>query len=582
METKTFSEVLASVADRLNEGSLSLNATFEFDLTDGGTYRLVMGDGRCSVEESDGAADATFFTTEQNAAKLLHGRLDLAAAFATGELRVDGDIGLLMQLGKTLRAALSSPDDGPQVSRPNILFLMSDEHRPDVVGYEGNEVIRTPTLDWLAETGVVFRNAYTPSPICIPGRQAMMTGQLPRTCGCEWYGQDLEPGSMTFARRLAQHAYSTVACGKLHHMGSDQMQGWTKRIGDEANVAMWYIPDRDEESYAKYAQPGNQHKWTDVKEILRAGVGRGPGVTTDEYTVLGALNYIQKHFNSPYYDRVVGSPLLLKVSLIQPHFPYFTSEEKFNYYLNRVEPFLDQEVADHPFLSQRQVRVGADVTERDMVRATAVYYGMIETIDDHYGQVLRALEQVGQDLDDWIIVYTSDHGEMLGEHGIWEKQKFYEASARVPLIIRWPKGFDGGRVVEENVNLCDLFATLCDLTDIPQPDGLDSRSLVPLLKGQDVDWDNETISQFGDMNLMIKRDHLKYQYYGVSSRRRPPDAQEDTAGSEVLFDLEKDPGETTNTIDHPAYAEAVTAFRARLAELGHGPDADPDYVNAGY
>lgn len=171
---------------------------------------------------------------------------------------------------------------------------------------------------------------------------------------------------------------------------------------------------------------------------------------------------------------------------------------------------------------------------------------------------------------------------MLGEHGIWEKQKFYEASARVPLIIRWPKGFDGGRMIEENVNLCDLFATLCDLTEIPAPDGLDSRSLVPLLQDQDFDWDNETISQFGDMNLMIKRDHLKYQYYGVSSRRRPPSAQGDGGGSEVLFDLESDPGEMTNVIDDPAYADAVAAFRVRLAELGHGPDADPDYANAGY
>ena len=108
--------------------------------------------------------------------------------------------------------------------RPNILFLMSDEHRPDVTGYAGNDIVKTPTLDWLANTGVTFSNAYTPSPICVPGRQCMMSGQLPKTCNCEgWI--DLAVGHMTFARRFSQYAYQTVACGKLHHFGSDIMQG---------------------------------------------------------------------------------------------------------------------------------------------------------------------------------------------------------------------------------------------------------------------------------------------------------------------------------------------------------------------
>ena len=149
-----------------------------------------------------------------------------------------------------------------------------------------------------------------------------------------------------------------------------------------------------------------------------------------------------------------------------------------------MDPYLDQEVSDHPFLSQHQVRPGEDASERELRRATAAYYGMVETIDDYYGQVLDRLRQVGQDLDDWIIIYTSDHGEMLGQHGIWEKQKFYEARARVPLIIRWPKGFGDGRDIDENVNLCDLFATLCDLCGISTPPGLDSRSLAPLLQGR--------------------------------------------------------------------------------------------------
>lgn len=452
--------------------------------------------------------------------------------------------------------------------RPNILFLMSDEHRADVVGYEGNAVIRTPVLDSLAERGVAFRNAYTPSPICIPTRMSMMAGQLPKTCGCEVYGQDLAPGYMTFARLFAQHAYNTVACGKLAHVGTDQMQGWTRRIGNEMAVSPKFQEGLVDEAFAQY--PRKRRKWSDAKEIRRAGVGRAGNAVADAYTVQGAINFINSYFADPYYDRATPElPLLLKVSLVQPHYPYFTSEEKFTYYLNRVEPFLETPPFDHPVLGTRQVIPGVDVSERELRRAVAAYYGMIETVDEHFGQVLAALEHVGQNLDDWIIIYTSDHGEMLGEHGVWEKEKFYEGSVRVPLIVSWPSRFQGGRTVQENVNLCDLFATLCELAGLPVPDGLDSRSLLPLLSGTSSNWNNESISQYRGTQLMIKRDHLKYQYYG-------PDAPE------VLFDLQRDPKETVNFIGDPDYAAYVEAFRRRRDELGFGPDGGEAYVGAGY
>ncbi|MCS7462417.1 sulfatase-like hydrolase/transferase [Paenibacillus doosanensis] len=436
--------------------------------------------------------------------------------------------------------------------KPNILFLMSDQHRADVTGYEGNPVIRTPHLDRLASTGAVFRNAYTPSPICIPSRQSMMAGQFPRTTGCETFGQDLPPGHMTFARRLSQYGYQTVVSGKLHHTGTDQMMGWTRRICGDMQTEPGYIEGKQEDEYAKYRVPSQ--KWPQPKEVSRAGVGRGQCISHDEYALEGALQFIDDYFNSTYYDREQIQPLLLKVSFLQPHYPYFTSEEKFTYYLNRVSPNFNEPLFDHPFLSKFRVHAGVDATERDIRRATAAYYGMIETIDGYFGQVMAALEHVGQNLDDWIIIYTSDHGEMLGEHGVWEKQKFFEASARVPLIIRYPAGFQGGRTLEENVNLCDLFATICDLCGIPAPEGLDSRSLEPLMAGDSAGWDNETVSQFGGTNLMIKRDHLKYQYY-------------DTDGSEVLFDLARNKEETVNYMADPQYAEAVAQFRERAKEL---------------
>lgn len=452
-------------------------------------------------------------------------------------------------------------------TRPNILFLMSDEHRFDISGFAGNSIIRTPNLDRLAKDGVVFGSAYTPSPICVPARQCILSGQFPRTCGCEVYGDDLTPGYMTYAKRFSQYAYDTVACGKLHLMGSDQLQGFTHIRGCHENIDKRYIEGRIESEFQKYLslipretdndlpETPSPNKWSDAKEIRRAGIGKPRHNFNDHYAVMGALDYIDRHFVDPYYDKATpNTPLLLKVSLEKPHYPYQCSEAAFRYYLNRVAEYENQTVFPHPFLSQRQVRKGIDASEHEIRRAIAAYYGMIEEMDRLFGTVLDHLEEIGQNLDDWIIIYTSDHGEMLGEHGIWEKQKFFEGSVRVPLIIRYPKLSGGHRTVKENVNLCDLFSTLCELAGLPIPDSLDSRSLVPLMKGDSSHWDNETISQFRGTNLMIKRDHLKYQYY-----------QEDQ--SELLFDLERDPHENHNFSDEECYQAQLAHFRRRKKEL---------------
>jgi choline-sulfatase len=446
---------------------------------------------------------------------------------------------------------------------------MSDQHRADVVGYEGNTVVRTPVLDELARTGVVFRNAYTPSPVCVPGRQCMMSGQLPKTCGCEGW-VDLKPGYMTFARRFSQYAYNTVCSGKLHHLDFDQMQGWTTRVAPDTTVSEAYLEGAITSEFDLYPKPSDgTGKWSNQKEIERAGIGYGPYQEFDRIAVDAVERYSRRYFSDPWYDRPSGlRPLLLKLSLLQPHYPFFTDEEKFLYYLNRVPLYLE-DPCDHPVLSKSQQGKPVSASERDIRRATAAYYGMIETVDSHLGETLETLEREVANLDDWIIVYTSDHGEMLGEHGIWEKTRFYEGSVRVPFIVRWPKHFDGGRIVDENVNLCDLFSTLCDLAGLETPSGLDSRSLVPLMSGKSDGWRDESVSQMGMQHVMIKQGTMKYQYYGESV-------------PEVLFDLSSDPGERVNLADRPDSAEILDSFRSRLSVLGHGSDPIDGYVNAGY
>ena len=452
--------------------------------------------------------------------------------------------------------------------RPNILFLMSDEHRADVTGYEGNSVVRTPTLDRLAESGVVFRNAYTPSPVCVPARQCLMSGQLSKTCGCEGW-KDLKAGYRTFAREFSRYAYNTTCSGKLHHQGQDQMQGWRNRIAPDAEISDAYVEDKIEAEFKRYEKSPNTGKWSNQREVEEARPVEGPYQKFDKRALQATFDYMERYFSDPVYRRPQNHrPLLFKLSLLQPHYPFFTSQEKFDYYYDRV-PIFQEEPCSHPVLSLSQQNKPVNLSEEAIRRATASYYGMISTIDDYFGQVLEHLENMGEDLDDWIIVYTSDHGDMMGEHGIWEKTRFYEGSVRVPLIIHWPEKFEGGRVVDENVNLCDLYATLCDLAGLEIPDGLDSRSLVPLMYGDTENWDNETVSQMNKNHVMIKQDALKYQYYGED-------------GPEVLFDLDRDPGELENVAESPAYSDAMQRFRKRLAELGHGPDACRNYQNAGY
>jgi choline-sulfatase len=487
---------------------------------------------------------------------------------------------------------LVAPASGRDVpDSPNVLVLMDDEHRPDLLGHAGDDVVRTPTLDWLAETGTVFENAYTPAPVCVPARHALRSGKLPRTFARDGFEAFESTSYETLPRRLSKHGYMAVQSGKEHYPGFAQMQGWRKRLGP---TPMKRSIGDDMEAMVDPAKPDHEDglgKWSGPKEVKRAGVANSRVQVQDRQCAEAAEQFLTQYFTAPYYDRASPDrPLVLKTSLIQPHYPYFTdSEEYFRYYLNRVDPYIEEPGGLHPVVDEcrtkaecRAVVPGEDASEREIRRATAAYYAMVERVDDLFAGIIEALEHNGEDPDEWVIVFTSDHGEMLGERGMWGKGQFLESSARVPLIVRYPERFDPG-AVEENVSLCDIYATLCDLGGVPVPDGLDSRSLVPLMEGDTDRWhdvyDNEAVSQDVTNNsvtggvesehLMIKRDDLKYCYYGEDE-------------PELLLDLARDPEETTNVVDDPRYEDDLAAFRERRGELGYGPNADPDYENAGY
>jgi len=185
--------------------------------------------------------------------------------------------------------------------KPHVLILISDEHRSDVAGLAGDTVVRTPVLDWMAETGVVFSNTYTPSPICVPARQCIMAGQYPNTCNCEgWKGLDYK--YPTYATQFGRYGYRTVGFGKMHLQGYDQLVGWQSRpVGDvcyhhiENKAQDFYVAEHDDSDTLNYE---GTKKWSDAKELLRAGVGRTRG--QDVLSVQGASLWVDEHFNGTW------------------------------------------------------------------------------------------------------------------------------------------------------------------------------------------------------------------------------------------------------------------------------------------
>jgi choline-sulfatase len=383
----------------------------------------------------------------------------------------------------------------------------------------------------------------------------------------------LADGYPTYATRFGQYGYTTTAFGKMHLQGRDQLKGWQSRpVGD---TACGQVDDPIERGVdAMTERPHDDAlnlpdsvKWSDEKEIRRAGPG--PAHRVDGLSLAGFKLWVDSRFLGTWSDRhQPDRPALVYLGLHDPHYPYHCEEELFRYYLPRVGEPSPEAPMEHPFLGlspwpPRRTQVGTDIPRREARRARAAYFGKVETMDARYGEALEELRQAGEDLDEWIIVYCSDHGEMLGDHGVWEKQKFYEASARTPLIIRAPRYLPQGTVVDANVSLCDLFPTLCELAGLDVPDGLDGRSLVALAKGQDPDWRDEACSFFlqqGFCNGMVKQGSLKYQWYGHADRGPMP---------EVLFDLATDPEEMENRIDDPAYADAIQRLRQRREALGY-------------
>ncbi|MHB0935291.1 MAG: sulfatase-like hydrolase/transferase [Armatimonadota bacterium] len=444
--------------------------------------------------------------------------------------------------------------------RPNILVIMSDQHHAGIMGCAGDPVADTPALDRLAAGGVRFGNAYCPFPLCGPSRMAFMTGRHPHDIEIWTNETQLSCDVPTFAHGLLAAGYETVISGRMHFVGYDQRHGFAQRLlGDVPESAYIAAGWKLQRVLGELIDtPG-----MGLPGVVKSGPGRTGYHAYDETVTRATVEWLRER------DRQSAeAPFLLTVGYASPHCPLVAPPEDFHFFADRITaddlPAFHPE--QHPVVADQRRKWGVDPLPpvEAMWRARVSYYGLCRFLDRQVGQVLAALEEAGL-AENTLIVYTSDHGEMLGEHGTWWKSTFYDGAERVPLIVSWP-GHLAPDSTMQNASLIDIGATLLDLAGAPPLPSAAGRSLRPLLERQGA-WDDtvfaEYIAHLDGRTVpcrMVKQGPWKYNYYhGL----RPE-----------LFNLEDDPGEERDRWDDPACA----AIRETLHALALR-DWDPAFVH---
>ncbi|MBT3275338.1 MAG: sulfatase-like hydrolase/transferase, partial [Spirochaetales bacterium] len=374
-------------------------------------------------------------------------------------------------------------------TRTNILIIMTDQHNRNFMGAAGNNLVRTPNLDALASEGTRFTNAYCPSPLCVPSRMSFMTGMYPSKNRVWNNSHILSSGIPTWAHILSSAGYDTALIGRMHFEGPDQRHGFESRPIGGPKAGHPGVPSLGGPAWTRF--PGSTSGQSRVS-VETAGRGKTHYQWQDEERTKAAVSYLRDR-STEDTDR----PFAALVGYTLPHCPFVAPKELFDYYYDRVEiPEREEHLpaAVSRYLDYREILDPPLEPERVRV-ALAAYYGLCEHIDALIGEVLSCLEDCGF-TDNTMVVYCSDHGEQAGQHGCWWKSTYYEGSAGVPLLVKWP-GISAENSVKEDIcNLIDLAPTFADAAKTEFPYPIDGRSLLPVLNGSlKVDWDNTTFSE---------------------------------------------------------------------------------------
>jgi len=417
--------------------------------------------------------------------------------------------------------------------------------------YNKRSQIKTPNLDKLAEKSVVFDSAYCNSPLCAPSRMAMITGQLPSKIGSYDNASSISSDVPTYAHYLRSAGYETALAGKMHFIG-DQLHGYENRLTAD-------IYPGDYGWAVNWDEPGSRLEWYhNSSSILQAGVCvRSNQLDYDEEVMYKSKQFLYDHVRKAPSD---SRPFALTVSLTHPHDPYCIEQKYWDMYegLDVDLPEVRINKEDQDSHSKRLLHVcdleDHDFTDEQIKNARRAYYGAVSYVDDCIGQLLEVLDKCKL-RDDTIIMFSGDHGDMLGERNLWYKMSYFENSVRVPLLISHPQTY-APHHVPENVSTLDILPTLVDLVSSKLIPGLpmDGVSMMPHLKG--IQGHDTVFAEYmGEGTIaplvMIRRGPWKY----IRCPADPP----------LLFNLANDPKELVN-LSTSTDAETKKTFDAFEAE----------------
>ncbi len=452
-------------------------------------------------------------------------------------------------------------------AKPNLLFLFSDQHAFHVTGCYGDKIAQTPNLDRLAAEGVTFDAAYCPSPICVPSRMSMLTARHPSAQEC-WTNDDfLVSDRATWPHALGAAGYRPILVGRLHAMGPDQLHGYAEReIGDHS--PNWGGVKRHDMGVL------NETNDPHGVSVTRSGPGESVYEVKDRDVTRAAVACLDRLGA----ERKAGSkdPFALTVGFMLPHPPYVATKDDYSRFAGKVKPpRLGRGAPDteHPWLAWwRQNRNIETVDAADVLRARTAYYALTYRLDAMIGEVLDALKRNGL-ADNTLIVYSTDHGDQIGERGLWWKHTFYEESVRVPLIMSWPGNLPKGERRRQVVNLVDVTATMLEALGAPALPHAQGRSFLDVARDAKAPWTDETVSEYctdeipvwtGGMAVrqrMLRSGDWKLIYY---HGYRPQ-----------LFNLAADPDELRDLGDDLAFAPVRDRLLERLLS-----DWSPDVIDS--
>lgn len=442
--------------------------------------------------------------------------------------------------------------------RPNVLWICADDHAPYVCGAYGNKAVRTPNMDRLASRGMRFDRAYCNSPVCTASRQSFLTGRYPRTIGVTQLRTPLPEAELTLAEMLKQAGFATAAFGKMH-FNSNLLHGFDRRL--DAPQFQEALRQRGKKAVPPdvEVQPPWWRPFRDPARIWLNSVALPFGAVDADmastWMAEQAAGYLEEKRDLPFF---------LMVSFQEPHSPFhFPVEYRGRH---RLEAFPVPRVGPE---DDRQIpAIFRGLTDQEKQGIIAAYHTSVEFLDKNVGLVLDALKRSGKE-ENTLILYTGDHGYMLGQHGRFEKHCCYEPAVRSPLFIVPQGSGSAGRSTEALVGFIDLVPTILSLAGVPIPSGVQGKSLVPLLRGQTARHREHVVVEYAENEeAMIRTERWKFIYCtGKRERQDGYATGRPLPGRTIqLFDLDHDPEEFTNLADRPEHAPLVTGFTTLLVD----------------